>query len=59
MDSMRDRELLLIEINSYHRMIEYLERQILATQAKLGKHPPHREAQGNQVPHIERKSYDY
>ena len=25
----------------------------------LFNNPPHREAQGYQVPHIERKSYDY
>jgi hypothetical protein len=31
----------------------------LSQSLALFNYPPHREAQGYQVPHIERKSYDY
>tara|TARA_Y100001970_G_C14016338_1_gene741125 strand:- start:298 stop:432 length:135 start_codon:yes stop_codon:yes gene_type:complete len=44
MPSSGEKDLLSKEIESYRRMIRYLEEQILLAQKRLGKNPPHREA---------------
>jgi len=44
-------ELLKQQVQAYENIIEHFKRELLVVQGKLSNYPPHREAQGYQVPH--------